>query len=58
MELNTLIGLILGLSVIVVLFIFLRDFICWYFKINERVELLQEIRDLLKQKETINQIDQ
>ena len=33
---------------IVVLFLVFREVVCWYWKINVRIELLTEIRDLLK----------
>ena len=39
-------GLII-LAVIVVIFLVLREMICWYWKINQNVALLTEIRDLL-----------
>jgi len=31
----------------ILLFLLLREFFCWYWKINQSVALLQEIRDLL-----------
>lgn len=34
--------------VIVVLFLLFREIFCWYWKINERVSLLKEIRDALQ----------
>ncbi len=40
--------------VIFVIFVYLgllllsREFLCWYFKINKKISILQEIRDLLK----------
>lgn len=44
------------LAVLVVIFLLIREVILWYYKINERVELLKqnnglltEIRDILKQ---------
>ena len=41
------------IAVIVVMLLFFllgRELICWYFKINKRVYLLEEILDELKQK--------
>jgi hypothetical protein len=35
------------LAIIIVVFIALREGVCWYWKINERVALLEEIRSLL-----------
>ncbi len=37
-----------GLFVTLVVFLILREFFCWYWKINLRVALLNEIRDSLK----------
>ncbi len=34
--------------VVILFFLFLREFWCWYLKQSVQVELLQEIRDLLK----------
>jgi hypothetical protein len=31
----------------VILFLICREIVCWYFKINQRLELLTQIRDLL-----------
>jgi hypothetical protein len=33
---------------LLVLFLVFREVVCWYWKINVRIELLTEIRDLLK----------
>jgi hypothetical protein len=41
---------IIAISVLFVLFLIGRELVCWYFKINKTVELLEEIRDLLKSK--------
>ena len=43
--------LIIGISIIsfnIAIWLILRPVICWYFKINEKIELLFEIRDLLE----------
>ena len=40
--------LITVLVVALRVFIVCREFTCWYFKINKTVELLEEIRDSLK----------
>ena len=42
-----------AIAILVLLFLVGREFICWYFKINHRLDLLEEIRDLLKDKEEI-----
>lgn len=43
-------GLLIGAGVLVALFLVflsLREFNCWYWKVNQRLALLTEIRDLL-----------
>jgi len=43
------IGNIIGIiAIILFIFLIIREIICWYWKINERTELLREIRDLLR----------
>ena len=39
---------IVAIAIGVGLFLLLRQFFCWYAKINKRVELMEEQRDLLK----------
>lgn len=34
--------------VIIIIFLICREIVCWYFKINERLSVLLEIRDLLR----------
>ena len=43
-------GVLIGLVIALIIFIVCRELTCWYFKINKTVELLEEIRDLLKDK--------
>ncbi len=45
-----------GSSVIfsIAIWLIMRPVVCWYFKINQNIELLTEIRDLLK-KQNVNQ---
>ena len=38
---------VVGVIVLVVLFLLFREFFCWYWKFNQSVGLLTEIRDLL-----------
>ena len=48
MNMGHLLGtLIIGLLILVVLLLLLREFVCWYWKINQHGALLTEIRDLL-----------
>jgi hypothetical protein len=37
-------------AIALIIFLFCREIVCWYFKINKTVELLEEIRDPLKNK--------
>jgi hypothetical protein len=39
------IGVVIGL---IVLFLILREFWCWYWKINKRIKLMEEQNELLK----------
>lgn len=39
---------LLAVSVTLLLFLICRHIVCWYWKINESVGLLKEIRDELK----------
>lgn len=39
--------LLVVLIVLAVIFLVLRELVCWYWKINEHIALLTEIRDLL-----------
>ena len=41
-------SLLISLLVILVVFLILREVVCWYWKINETLSVLKEIRDLLK----------
>ena len=36
-------------AISIILFLLGRELVCWYFKINHRLDLLEEIRDLLKE---------
>jgi hypothetical protein len=49
-------SLLIALLVIFVIFLILREAVCWYWKINERISLLKEIRDLLKNRDIDNSI--
>ncbi len=41
---------IIAIGFMLLLFLIGREIVCWYFKINKTLELLEEIRDLLKSK--------
>ncbi len=45
---NSLGALVLFLVIAIVIFLVCRELVCWYWKINQSVALLTEIRDLLK----------
>lgn len=44
---NSLLSGIGALSAIILFFLLGREFMCWYWKINERVALLEDIKNLL-----------
>jgi len=49
-EFSSFIGTFLLISAILfILFLITREFWCWYWKINERIAILREIRKLLKE---------
>jgi hypothetical protein len=39
--------LLIVLIVMVAIFLLCREVVCWYFKINQRIDLLNEIADIL-----------
>jgi uncharacterized membrane protein (DUF106 family) len=43
-----LIVLIISLIVAIAFFILIRELVCWYYKINERNEILREQNEILK----------
>ena len=49
---NSLGAVLVGLVVAVVVFLILREVFCWYWKINQSVALLKEVRDLLARRDT------
>jgi C-terminal processing protease CtpA/Prc len=51
-------GLLVFAVVIIVIFLVCREIVCWYWKINQNVALLTEIRDLLAMKENTRGVDQ
>jgi sensor domain CHASE-containing protein len=40
--------LIISLLVAIAFFILIREIVCWYYKINERNEILREQNEILK----------
>ncbi len=46
--------LIVGLFIAIPLFLLLREFWCWYWKINKRIDLLEQIRDSIRYNQSIN----
>ena len=44
------VGVIVALGVMLLFFLLGRELICWYFKVNQIVTLLEDIRDSLKNK--------
>ncbi len=48
-------SLIITLVVLLVIFLIGREFVCWYFKINEQLAVLKDIRTLLRENTTLLQ---
>ncbi len=44
---ETLIGSLIGLLIVLVVFLICREVVCWYWKLNKIVELLEEQNKLL-----------
>ena len=44
--------LLIPLIIFIVVFLLLREVMCWYWKINERIALLTEINDFIKTQKT------
>ena len=42
-----LVAILIGLAILLVVFLLVREVLCWYWKINKAISLLTEIRDLL-----------
>ena len=51
---NVLGTLVVVLVVLFIVFLILRELFCWYWKINESVGLLHEIRDLLAKNQALS----
>jgi hypothetical protein len=47
---NSLATLLVALAVLTIIFLICREIVCWYWKINQSIALLTEIRDLLAQR--------
>ncbi|HVN90370.1 MAG TPA: hypothetical protein VMT61_11200 [Candidatus Binataceae bacterium] len=45
---------IIGLLVVIVIFLLIREVVCWYWKINRMVELLESIDNRLRENGTRN----
>jgi len=41
-------GIFISVCIFLIIFLLCRELFCWYLKINQRIKLLQEIRDLLR----------
>ncbi len=51
---NDLAGVLIGLAVIFVVFLICRELVCWYWKVNRQVELLEKIHEQLKTNKSEN----
>ena len=45
---DTLFLVILAIGITILLFLALRELVCWYYKINKRIELMEDQNSLLK----------
>lgn len=50
MHMNTLMGTLIGLGILLLIIIFCRELFCWYWKLNRIIELLEEQNRLLRAK--------
>jgi hypothetical protein len=50
MDINSFFLLIIYVVIAITIFLALREIICWYFKINERITILNDIRKSLNPK--------
>jgi hypothetical protein len=48
---QTLIGVVIGVILVVLVFLLIRELNCWYWKINAALEVLREQRDSLQRLE-------
>ena len=46
---NSLMIIIISAAIGIVIFLLLREFNCWYWKINQRIQLMEEQNELLKE---------
>jgi hypothetical protein len=47
-DVNPIVSILVILIVLILIFLALREFVCWYYKINKRIELMEETNQLLK----------
>lgn len=52
---NPILMMLIALIVLIIVFLIARELVCWYWKINESLEVLKEIRDLLAAQQKGNQ---
>lgn len=45
---GALVTLVLGLGILLLIFLIIREYVCWYFKINVIKNTLEEINESLK----------
>jgi hypothetical protein len=48
---NAIVSLVVVLIILAVIFLIFREFFCWYWKINERIAILNDIKKLLQNAE-------
>jgi hypothetical protein len=50
---NPLVDAVIALVIVVVIFLMFRELVCWYWKINRMVELLESIDATLRSRDRI-----
>lgn len=50
---NPLFYILISIAVFILVFLICREIVCWYFKINKTITVLEEIRDLLKYSQNV-----
>ena len=54
---NPLFYILISIAVFILVFLICREIVCWYFKINKTITVLEEIRDLLKYPPLVSRVE-
>lgn len=55
---NPLFYILISITVFILVFLIGREIVCWYLKINKTIDVLEEIRDLIKYSQQVPKIEQ